>query len=436
MKKIFTIYLFAFVLICLPLSAQIPQKISYQGVLTDNYNNPLNGQYNMKFRLYDTETGGSPLWNETQDTVRVTNGIFNVLLGENTSLSGVAFDVPYWLTIEVAGTLLSPRIELSSTAYSIRAQYVEEEVDPTWIGPANTTGDINRTGNVVIGTTSGTNSRLWVYTTETNDGIKINNDGYNQSLRIINGPNAHNALSITNNGNEYAIYINNSGNKDAVHIENTGNDNALEIRNFNGGRGLWVVNSGGDYAGYFGGSSADVVIEGNLDVGGTITKGGGTFMIDHPLDPENMILRHSFVESPDMMNIYNGNVTTGVDGFAAIKLPDYFEALNKDFRYQLTVIGQFAQAIVSDEIRNNRFTIQTDKPNIKVSWQVTGIRKDPWAEKNRIVVEEHKSPETQGFYLHPDVYGQPETRSIEWAKHPEFMKQLKEEAIQNEYGKE
>lgn len=78
-----------------------------------------------------------------------------------------------------------------------------------------------------------------------------------------------------------------------------------------------------------------------------------------------------------MLNIYNGNITTDANGDATVVLPAYFEALNRDFRYQLTVIGQFAQAIVQDEIQANHFTIKTDKPGVKVSWQVTGIRQDP-----------------------------------------------------------
>jgi hypothetical protein len=93
-----------------------------------------------------------------------------------------------------------------------------------------------------------------------------------------------------------------------------------------------------------------------------------------------------------MMNIYNGNVVTDENGFAEIALPDWFEALNKDFRYQLTVIGRFAQAIVEEEIHDNRFTIRTNFGHVKVSWQVTGIRKDPWAEAHRIPVEEVKPP--------------------------------------------
>ena len=144
---------------------------------------------------------------------------------------------------------------------------------------------------------------------------------------------------------------------------------------------------------------------GNVSIKGNLSKGGGSFKIDHPLDPANKYLYHSFVESPDMMNVYNGNVVTNQRGLATVVLPDYFEALNRDFRYQLTVIGQFAQAIVAREILRNRFTIRTDKPGVKVSWQVTGIRHDAYADAHRIQVEEEKAPQEQGRYLHPELFG-------------------------------
>ena len=83
-----------------------------------------------------------------------------------------------------------------------------------------------------------------------------------------------------------------------------------------------------------------------------------------------------------MMNVYNGNITTDNTGIADVVLPEYFEALNRDFRYQLTVIGEFAQAIVYDKINNNHFVIMTDKPNVEVSWQITGIRRDAYANSN------------------------------------------------------
>jgi hypothetical protein len=145
------------------------------------------------------------------------------------------------------------------------------------------------------------------------------------------------------------------------------------------GRSNWSVDGSGNFN-----------IPGNLNVGGTISKGAGGFKIDHPLDPGNKYLHHSFVESPDMMDVYNGNVTTNNSGLAAVALPGYFEALNRDFRYQLTPIGQFAQAMVAEEIKGNRFLIKTSKPNVKVSWQVTGIRHDAYADAHRIPTEEMK----------------------------------------------
>lgn len=159
-------------------------------------------------------------------------------------------------------------------------------------------------------------------------------------------------------------------------------------------------------------SSGNGFYAGNLNVKGKLTKGSGSFRIDHPLDPANKYLSHSFVESPDMMNVYNGNITTDKHGLATIVLPDYFEALNRDFRYQLTVIGQFAQAIVKQEIQNNRFTIRTSRPQVKVSWQVTGIRHDAYADAYRIPVEEEKPTQEQGHYLHPELFGGSGERAI------------------------
>ncbi len=160
--------------------------------------------------------------------------------------------------------------------------------------------------------------------------------------------------------------------------------------------GAVVETASTNYAGYF---------VGDVHVTGTLSKAGGSFKIDHPQDPANKYLIHSFVESPDMMNVYNGNVVTDAEGLAVIELPSYFEAENIDFKYQLTVIGQFAQAIIKEEIANNRFTIQTDKPNVKVSWQVTGVRNDAWANAHRVVPEVEKKGEERGHYLHPELYG-------------------------------
>src|SRR5580700_7645355 len=185
------------------------------------------------------------------------------------------------------------------------------------------------------------------------------------------------------------------------------------------GDALFTYEQNGGYAAFF---------DGNVDVDGNLSKAGGSFKIDHPLDPANKYLYHSFVESPDMMNIYNGNATTDAQGSAVVQLPEWFETLNRDFRYQLTVIGQFSQAIVASKVANHQFTIKTDKPNVEVSWQVTGIRQDAWANAHRIPVEVEKAQRDRGFYLHPELVGAPPEKNIGLAHHPMMQKALKQAA--------
>jgi hypothetical protein len=96
-----------------------------------------------------------------------------------------------------------------------------------------------------------------------------------------------------------------------------------------------------------------------------------------------------------------------------VQLPDYFEALNMEFRYQLTVMGTtFAQAIVSKEVAGNKFEITTNQPNVKVSWQVTGVRHDAYAQKNRIPNTVEKEPKNKGKYLNPESFNQPKSKGI------------------------
>jgi len=152
---------------------------------------------------------------------------------------------------------------------------------------------------------------------------------------------------------------------------------------------------------------------GNVHVNGTLSKAAGSFRIDHPQDPANKYLVHSFVESPDMMNVYNGNVTTDAQGLATVQLPAYFEAENKDFRYQLTVVGEgFAQTRVARRIAHNQFVIATDKPGVEVSWQVTGVRNDPYAQQHRLVDVVEKAGPEKGKYLTPELYGRPASEGI------------------------
>ena len=173
--------------------------------------------------------------------------------------------------------------------------------------------------------------------------------------------------------------------------------------------GFVFVNTGNDGVGQEAfriAGTGSAAVAGNFNVGGTLSKGGGAFKIDHPLDPEGKFLYHSFVESPDMKNVYDGVVRLDDNGKAEVELPSYFEALNRDFRYQLTPIGSPGPNLfVAGEIAGGIFRIAGGEPGTKVSWQVTGIRKDPYAEMNRIEVEVEKAAHEQGTYLHPEAYG-------------------------------
>jgi trimeric autotransporter adhesin len=189
--------------------------------------------------------------------------------------------------------------------------------------------------------------------------------------------------------------------------------------NFNGD-GIDAT-AGSGVAGSF---SGDVTITGNL------SKSGGSFKIDHPLDPANKYLYHSFVESPDMKNIYDGVATLDSNGEAVIKMPEWFGVLNRDFRYQLTCIGAFAPVFVAEELAGNQFKIGGGSAGMRVSWQVTGIRQDAWANAHRIPVEELKSQAERGYYLRPELYGAEPEKQVEWARHPQMMKKMRERSRQ------
>lgn len=152
----------------------------------------------------------------------------------------------------------------------------------------------------------------------------------------------------------------------------------------------------------------------NLYVNGTVQKGSGSFVIDHPLDPKYKLLYHSFAESPDMKNLYDGMVTLDERGEAVVALPRYFLALNKDFRYLATgVSSPMPNLHLKRGVRRQwffgapSFRLGGGTPGGEVSWQVTGVRKDPLALKRPIVVEVDKEGSGvigRGEYLFPEFY--------------------------------
>lgn len=255
------------------------------------------------------------------------------------------------------------------------------------------------------------NSSIGAYTYNNTTGILTSNNS-GDGMRA--NSNEDNGIRVDNNENHGILSRYNLDNGLRTEFNNFGlvsNENII---------GIDVINN--DFEGIYsaGNGSYGIIAVGNPTNDGlfgtlqatSIAKGMGTFKIDHPLDPENKYLYHSFVESPDMMNIYNGNVILDQNGEAQVELPDYFEALNMDFRYQLTCIGGFAQVYIAEKIEGNQFKVAGGSPGLEISWQVTGVRNDPLAQKDRVVVEVDKELENKGYYLHAKAYNKGEDQSI------------------------
>ena len=145
-------------------------------------------------------------------------------------------------------------------------------------------------------------------------------------------------------GNSYGVYAT-GGIYGVLGESGSSSGSGGGFSNSTTGDALFTYNQSGGYAAFF---------DGNVDVYGKLSKAGGQFHIDHPLDPANKYLNHSFVESPDMMNIYNGNATLDANGEATVQMPDWFGVLNRDFRYQLTCIGGFAPVYIAEKLANNQ----------------------------------------------------------------------------------
>jgi len=197
-------------------------------------------------------------------------------------------------------------------------------------------------------------------------------------------------------------------------------DNGMGVYGEGGQIGVWAHSYSGTalfaetlLGGLAGDFDGNVHIEGYLDVSGDVYKGGGGFRIDHPQDPERRILTHSFVESPERKNVYDGIATCDADGRADVELPPYIDELNDTFRYQLTPIGGPAPDLfVEREVHGGRFTIAGAGAGQRVSWQISGVRKDAWASANRIEVEQDKSTDQVGLFIHPLAHGQPKEKSL------------------------
>ena len=144
------------------------------------------------------------------------------------------------------------------------------------------------------------------------------------------------------------------------------------------------------------------------------SSGVKAFCIDHPAAPEEKFLRHFSVESNEVLNVYRGTIVCGQNGEALIELPDYFELINTDPSYQLTPIGAYAQLYIKEELKDGKFLIGGANPGMKVSWELTDLRNDPYLQQypqNREVVVA-KDERSKGKYLMPQLYGKDASQTM------------------------
>ena len=188
------------------------------------------------------------------------------------------------------------------------------------------------------------------------------------------------------------------------------------VQNGTGVRGHSTATTGAHYGVY--GQSDSLAGWGVFSSGRLGATGTKSFMIDHPLDPENWVLLHYSSESPEPLNTYSGNIVLGNNGAAVVQLPDYFQSINADYRYHLTAVGAPAPNLhVAQTVQNNRFVIAGGQPGQQISWEVTAKRMDPYVLQRGAPVELQKSGSERGKYLMPELYGHPESRGINFIDH-------------------
>jgi len=395
-------------------AAPIGTAFTYQGHLYDaNY--PANDIYDFQFKLYDALTGGSQIDSDINvPDLDVIDGSFTIDLdfGSN-AFTGNA----RWLEIAVRPgsstdryTTLTPRQEVTPTPYALYSNTAGTADHGSLTGLL----DDDHPQYVLEGETDSISTSMLQSQVVTIDKISGSGGGSGQVMKS-NGSSMYWASDETGGGTLWQS----GGGKiwytgGYVGIGTSDPHEELEVVGEATVTGELEVGGGA----IFDGDSVlmkqglivnwDATIKEDLEVYGT-----KNFKIDHPLDPATKYLRHSCIESSEMLNIYSGVAKLNSSGEAQITLPEWFDVLNRDFRYQLTAIGASMPGLyIAEEIQDNCFKIAGGKAGKKVSWQVTGVRNDAYAKAHPLQVEEEKPAEECGYYLHPELYGQPEEKSI------------------------
>ena len=374
-----------------------------------------------------------------------TNSIGNSIITESSSKIGVGIATPS-SKLTVQGSATNPMILGNNTGSGAGVQGVSTGGGFGVIGRSNRTGvqgictssvgngvwgsspsdtgvfGSTSTGRGVYGNATGSGGVGVFGQSSAGNGVEGSSPGgtavYGNGILGVYGQGNQGGSGVYGNSSTGAGVFGQSGSSDAVYGTSTsgtgvhGVGSGVGVFGEAGSYGVIARGSVGIYAAPTSGNTIAGLFGGNVQINGNLTKSSGSFKIDHPLDPGNKYLYHSFVESPDMKNIYDGTVTLDEKGEAVVPMPDYFGALNQDFRYQLTAIGAPAPNLyVAQKMTDNHFKVAGGKPGMEVSWQVTGIRHDAYARDHRIAVEEDKGKE-RGFYLYPAGFNEPKGKAV------------------------
>jgi hypothetical protein len=291
-----------------------------------------------------------------------------------------------------------------------------------------------------LGFPSPTSNSLFIGN-ETSNGHIMLTTGSLGSLGINATPGSHQMVSVyINRPNSYAVFADNgytgSGSTYGVFgrtwapsgmglyglsLATTGTGSGVRGRSDSptgtGVYGSTTKTTGTNYGVYgYSGSPSGYALYGQGRFAATGTK---SFVIDHPLDPENRTLAHYCTEGAEPLNVYEGNALLDDAGVAWIELPEYFSEINRDPRFSLTAIGAPMPGLhVANEVQDGRFQVAGGVAGAKVSWRVSAVRNDLFVREHGAPVEQEKPVELRGKYLSPELYGMPAERGVAYDPAP------------------